>query len=78
MNYLFEGAVEIEQGPESMNGEKEDEGIKDQRKRNIKMVVSTVGKKLIRNPNTYATLIGIVWACIHFRYCKHYHSSILF
>lgn len=67
MNYLFEGAVEIEQGPESMNGEKEDEVIKDQRKRNIKMVVSTVGRKLIKNPNTYATLVGTVWACIHFR-----------
>lgn len=67
MNYLFEGAVESPQELEAMNGDKEDGGIKYQRKRNIKIILSTVGKKLIRNPNTYATLVGIVWACIHFR-----------
>ncbi|CAN1272616.1 Probable auxin efflux carrier component 8 [Linum perenne] len=26
------------------------------------------GKKLMRNPNFHATLIGFIWACIHFRW----------
>lgn len=67
MKYLFEGAVESPQELEAINGDKEDDGIKNRRKRNIKIILPTVGKKLIRNPNTYATFIGIVWACIHFR-----------
>ncbi|KAH6830282.1 Auxin efflux carrier family protein [Perilla frutescens var. hirtella] len=53
---------------EAMNGDKEDGGITNQKKRNIKIILSTVGKKLIRNPNTYATFVGITWACIHFRW----------
>ncbi|KAJ7974449.1 Auxin efflux carrier component [Quillaja saponaria] len=32
------------------------------------VVLLTVGKKLIRNPNTHATLIGLIWASIHFRW----------
>lgn len=63
-----EVTVESPQGLEAMNGDKEDEGITNQKKRNIKIILSTVGKKLIRNPNTYATFIGITWACIHFRW----------
>ncbi|KAL3629315.1 May act as a component of the auxin efflux carrier [Castilleja foliolosa] len=49
-------------------GENIDGRIKNQRKRNIKIVFSTVGKKLMRNPNTYATLAGLIWASIHFRW----------
>ncbi|KAG6398294.1 hypothetical protein SASPL_139750 [Salvia splendens] len=62
------GAVESPQRAEAMNVDEKDEGIKELRKRNIKIIISTVGKKLIRNPNTYATFVGIIWACIHFRW----------
>lgn len=67
MNYLFEGEVETPQGPEPMDGEKEEGGTKNQGKRNIRIILLTVGKKLIRNPNTHATLAGVIWASIHFR-----------
>lgn len=30
-------------------------------------ILLTVGKKLIENPNTHATVIGLIWACIEFR-----------
>ncbi|KAL6520351.1 auxin efflux carrier [Orobanche minor] len=55
--------LEITQGTEQIEGRKEDE-----RKRNIRKVLLTVGKKLMRNPNTYATLTGLIWASIHFRW----------
>ena len=36
-------------------------------KSKIALLLSTVGRKLISNPNTHGTLAGLVWACIHFR-----------
>ncbi|KAL6551534.1 auxin efflux carrier [Orobanche gracilis] len=57
------GELEITQGTEQIEGR-----MKDQRKRNIRNLVLTVGKKLMRNPNTYATLTGLIWASIHFRW----------
>lgn len=30
-------------------------------------VLLAVGKKLITNPNTHATVLGLIWATIHFR-----------
>ncbi|KAI3474817.1 hypothetical protein Pfo_030128 [Paulownia fortunei] len=62
------GELETPQGPEPTDGDKEDGRIKNQRKRNIRIILSTVGKKLIRNPNTHATLAGLIWASIHFRW----------
>ncbi|KAL6518898.1 May act as a component of the auxin efflux carrier [Orobanche hederae] len=55
--------LEITQGTEQIEGRK-----KDERRRNIRKVLLTVGKKLMRNPNTYATLTGLIWASIHFRW----------
>lgn len=34
----------------------------------VKLILQMVGRKLIRNPNTYASLIGIVWSLIAFRF----------
>nr|DAD31164.1 TPA_asm: hypothetical protein HUJ06_010015 [Nelumbo nucifera] len=38
------------------------------RKMNTKLILMTVGRKLVRNPNTHATLIGLIWAVISFRW----------
>lgn len=37
------------------------------RKIKTMLILLTVGRKLIGNPNTHATIIGLVWACIKFR-----------
>ncbi|KAI5071161.1 hypothetical protein GOP47_0013412 [Adiantum capillus-veneris] len=34
----------------------------------IKLILQMVARKLIRNPNTYASLIGVTWSLIAFRY----------
>lgn len=31
------------------------------------LILLTVGRKLIINPNTHATVIGLIWAAIRFR-----------
>ncbi|XP_018630995.1 auxin efflux carrier component 8 isoform X2 [Nicotiana tomentosiformis] len=38
------------------------------RKTKIMLILLTVGRKLIINPNTHATLAGIIWSGIHFRW----------
>ncbi|EXB30111.1 Putative auxin efflux carrier component 5 [Morus notabilis] len=38
------------------------------RKIKTMLILLTVGRKLIGNPNTHATIIGLVWACIKFRW----------
>ncbi|KAJ7970951.1 Auxin efflux carrier component [Quillaja saponaria] len=49
--------------------EEEEEARSRTEKRNKTfLILLTVGKKLIRNPNTHATLIGLIWASIHFRW----------
>ncbi|KAL2240451.1 UNVERIFIED_CONTAM: Mitochondrial outer membrane protein porin of [Sesamum indicum] len=62
------GELEGPQGPERIDGDKEGGRFKNQMKRNIRIILLTVGKKLIRNPNTHATLAGLIWASIHFRW----------
>lgn len=37
------------------------------RKSNTMLIFLTVGKKLMANPNTHATLLGLIWASIQFR-----------
>ncbi|CAA0820232.1 Putative auxin efflux carrier component 5 [Striga hermonthica] len=44
------------------------ETTKSETKRKITSVLSTVAKKLMKNPNTYATLAGLIWASLHFRF----------
>lgn len=58
-------AGELE-GPQRYEGDV-DERIPDQKEIKIKTIFLTVGRKLIRNPNTHASLAGLVWASIHFR-----------
>ncbi|KAK9090639.1 hypothetical protein Sjap_023816 [Stephania japonica] len=38
------------------------------RRNQINLILLTVGRKLILNPNTHATLAGIIWATISFRW----------
>lgn len=34
-----------------------------------RLILIMVWRKLIRNPNTYSSLVGLAWALIAFRYC---------
>jgi len=36
-----------------------------------KLILVMVGRKLIRNPNTYSSLIGLIWSLVSFRYFSH-------
>ncbi|MED6144747.1 May act as a component of the auxin efflux carrier [Stylosanthes scabra] len=45
--------------------------IRTKRKMKILLILITVWKKLIRNPNTFATLIGLIWSTIQFRWGVH-------
>ncbi|CAL0321758.1 unnamed protein product [Lupinus luteus] len=64
------GEMESSEEVESKE-EEESEDRRTERKVKILVIVMTVGKKLMRNPNTYATLIGLIWATIHFRWGVH-------
>ncbi|XP_027358401.1 probable auxin efflux carrier component 8 isoform X2 [Abrus precatorius] len=59
--------TETSQEVESKEGEEGTEP-RTQRKMRILIILIKVGKKLIINPNTYATFIGLIWASIHFRW----------
>lgn len=56
---------------ESSQAGKETNG-REERKGKTKMILLTVGRKLIANPNTHATIIGLIWASVQYRYImKH-------
>ncbi|XP_057959518.1 probable auxin efflux carrier component 8 [Malania oleifera] len=38
------------------------------RKTRARFILFTVGRKLMSNPNTHATFMGLIWASIHFRW----------
>ncbi|KAK4367520.1 hypothetical protein RND71_011312 [Anisodus tanguticus] len=38
------------------------------RKKTIMLILLTVGRQLMINPNTHATLAGIIWSSLHFRW----------
>nr|XP_016498350.1 PREDICTED: putative auxin efflux carrier component 5 isoform X3 [Nicotiana tabacum] len=65
-----EVAVELEVPEESELEEDREEEAKAicPRKTKIMLILLTVGRKLIINPNTHATLAGIIWSGIHFRW----------
>ncbi|KAI3417148.1 uncharacterized protein J3R85_014620 [Psidium guajava] len=42
--------------------------LRNGRKYETLLIFLKVGKNLMRNPNTYATLVGVIWASIHFRW----------
>lgn len=66
--FLFQGELEAAQEPQGKE-EAEEEEAKDRipRKTHIMRILATVGRKLITNPNTHATVLGIIWASISFR-----------
>ncbi|XP_073279854.1 auxin efflux carrier component 8-like [Primulina huaijiensis] len=62
------GEIEASQGTTPESEDQENGRTKNHRNIKIRIILSTVGKKLIRNPNTHATLAGITWASIHYRW----------
>ncbi|KAI4347622.1 hypothetical protein L6164_008420 [Bauhinia variegata] len=64
-----QGTGEMDNAQEVQSKEEEEEAEpKMGRKMKILFILSTVGKKLLSNPNTYATVIALIWASIHFRW----------
>uniref|UniRef100_A0A6M2EN62 Auxin efflux carrier component n=1 Tax=Populus davidiana TaxID=266767 RepID=A0A6M2EN62_9ROSI len=53
---------------ESQYKEGEDVQSRTTRKGKAMLILLTVGKKLISNPNFYATMVALIWASIHFRW----------
>lgn len=37
----------------------------------VRLILTVVGRKLSRNPNTYSSIIGLVWSLISFRLVIH-------
>lgn len=60
------GEVEAQQETHENEGW-EDVRIRITTKTKIKHILITVGRKLITNPNTHATVTGLIWASISFR-----------
>lgn len=52
-------------------GEEDEEPAGTKREMKIFPILVIVGKKLIRNPNTFATLMGLIWSSIQFRWGVH-------
>ncbi|KAK7394531.1 hypothetical protein VNO78_15060 [Psophocarpus tetragonolobus] len=52
-------------------GEEDAEPGTQRKMKEVLPILVTVGKKLMRNPNTYATLIGFIWSSIQFRWGLH-------
>lgn len=46
------------------------------RKVKAMLILWTVGRKLMSNPNFHATMVALVWASIHFRYIRHIKFGI--
>ncbi|CAL5185841.1 unnamed protein product [Lathyrus oleraceus] len=59
---------ESESSIEVQSKEEEEVETKPEKKMRVMLILMKVGKKLIMNPNTYATFIGLIWASIHFRW----------
>ncbi|EEF45013.1 conserved hypothetical protein [Ricinus communis] len=54
---------------EAQSKEEEDEtNTSTTRRAKTMVILLTVGKKLLRNPNFHATLLGLIWASVHFRW----------
>ncbi|KAH7847565.1 hypothetical protein Vadar_027658 [Vaccinium darrowii] len=61
------GEMEAQQEEQQKEGGRE-ANIRTPRKIKFMPLLLTVGKKLILNPNTHATVLGLIWATIHFRW----------
>ncbi|RZB93616.1 auxin efflux carrier component 8-like [Glycine soja] len=66
-----QGSGETDTGREVQSKGEEDAEPRIKRKRKVLLILVTVGKKLIKNPNTYATLLGFIWSSIKFRWGLH-------
>lgn len=65
---LIEGDTEAPREAQAKEEEEEEEArTRTTTKTKTMLVLLTVGKKLFRNPNTHATLTGLIWASIHFK-----------
>ncbi|NP_001276253.1 auxin efflux carrier component [Glycine max] len=62
---------ETDTAREVQSKREEDAEPRIKRKMKVMLILVTVGKKLIRNPNTYATLLGFIWSSIQFRWGLH-------
>lgn len=61
-------APETESPQEAQTKEEGEARTPTARKIKTMPILLTVGKKLLRNPNTHATLMGLIWASIHFKW----------
>ncbi|KAL5725021.1 May act as a component of the auxin efflux carrier [Ranunculus cassubicifolius] len=60
---------EMEDMEQTQSSEIEEEEAKDRSPRiNTKVILLAVGRKIISNPNTHATLAGLIWSLISFRW----------
>ncbi|MBA0697514.1 hypothetical protein Goari_021053, partial [Gossypium aridum] len=58
-----------EEAPEEAQGKEGGEETQTRaRKSKTMLIFLTVGKKLMANPNTHATILGLIWASIQFRW----------
>ncbi|XP_057492383.1 auxin efflux carrier component 8-like [Actinidia eriantha] len=69
------GEVEVQQEAQPKEGGQEAK-INTPDKIKIKSILLTAGKKLITNPNTHATLTGLIWASIRFRWGVEFPTII--
>ncbi|GAU16461.1 hypothetical protein TSUD_166930 [Trifolium subterraneum] len=65
------GESETPTSETQLKREEDEEQVETKRKMKIFPILVTVGKKLIRNPNTFASLTGIIWSSIQFRWGLH-------
>lgn len=64
--FLVKGAVVITEEDEPKDGGDQLK-LRNGGKYETLLIFLKVGKNLMRNPNTYATFMGLIWASIHFR-----------
>ncbi|KAI8533871.1 hypothetical protein RHMOL_Rhmol10G0043000 [Rhododendron molle] len=64
------GEMEAQQEAQQQEGGREAKNTTPKRTK-FMPVLLTVGKKLITNPNTHATVLGLIWATIQFRWGVH-------
>lgn len=79
MFFLLEEEPEAAHESQSKEGESEEAQNRTARKFGTMHILLTVGRKLIANPNTHGTILGLIWASIQFRqvYNKHSIYSLL-
>ncbi|KAH0973315.1 hypothetical protein GBA52_025471 [Prunus armeniaca] len=61
-------AEEMEAPQEAQSKEEAEDETRSRTPKKIKSILLTVGRKLITNPNTHATLLGLIWASIHYKW----------